>query len=165
MTPPKSPHPDDESIGTVKGKILADIRGALQDIKIRLGLTPREGPSGRTTLDIAYQQLKRGIDHAGEWMDKSDLEDVRDRLTRAKAKLDEQYRQISDQLNELTTETFRVINKNQYTRGYVLHEINPNEPSPNSKRGIAEQNHHPDPRADVVFVHGLGGNAFDYVVL
>jgi pimeloyl-ACP methyl ester carboxylesterase len=158
MTPPKSPHPDHESIGTVKGKILADIQGALQDVKIRLGLTPREGPSGRTTLDIAYQQLKRGIDHAGEWMETSDLGDVRDRLNIAKAKLDEQYRQISDQLNELTTETFRVINKNQHARGYVLHRI---EPIPNSKQGISEQNHRSDPAADVIFVHGLGGNAFD----
>jgi hypothetical protein len=111
-------------------------------------------------LSNTYDLLQTVIDQAGGWMEPSDLEQIKKRVMKGDASLDNNFSKSWNLLGRMIRDVYSVINRGLYSRGHLLHPVR------SASRRVAGTRVERDvpktaPSADVVFIHGLDGNAFD----
>ncbi|MGP0067786.1 MAG: esterase/lipase family protein [Isosphaeraceae bacterium] len=133
-------------------ELLGDIKSAMDKLEKQL-----QGQS--TKFERTYAALQVVIDLAGEWMKLRDLESLRDEILRCDVSLNEELGEVRDRFAGLISDADTVIGRTRHTRGYFLDPIRPIH-RPVKGAGAKGKPPHSEPTADVIFVHGLDGDAY-----
>ena len=110
-------------------------------------------------LEYAYEQFRWILGWADPQLDLEALREILKLAVKADEQLNQNLITITEQFNETNRKLFAAIYRNRHTRGYTLYPIDPSPPAGRNEQ--VPQAYRPDRVADVVFVHGLDGNAFE----
>ena len=130
----------------------SDLRGLPVNLSLKLEGRQKE-------LDYAYEQFQWILGWAEPELDLEALREILKLAVKADEELNQSLITITERFNETSRKAFAAIYRNRHKRGYALYPIDPSPPVGRNEQ--VSQAYRPDRVADVVFLHGLDGNAFE----